>query len=58
MKKHSGQPATRRGGEIGAPLVQQLENILQGIVEVGKGPELVARGGVYAGLYHSANLGG
>ena len=27
------------------------------IVEVGKGPDLVARGGVYAGLYHSANLG-
>ena len=29
-----------------------------GIVEVGQGPELVGRGGVYAGLYHSANLGG
>ena len=29
-----------------------------GIVEVGKGPELVARGGFYAQLYHSANLGG
>ena len=29
-----------------------------GIVEVGKGPELVARGGVYSQLYHSANLGG
>ncbi len=29
-----------------------------GIVEVGKGPELVARGGFYAKLYHSANLGG
>jgi ATP-binding cassette subfamily B protein/subfamily B ATP-binding cassette protein MsbA len=28
-----------------------------GIVEVGQGPELVARGGFYAGLYHSANLG-
>ena len=27
-----------------------------GIAEVGKGPELVARGGVYAQLYHSANL--
>ena len=29
-----------------------------GIVEVGQGPELVTRGGFYAGLYHSANLGG
>ena len=29
-----------------------------GIVEVGKGPELVARGGTYAQLYRSANLGG
>ncbi len=29
-----------------------------GVVEVGRGPELVARGGVYARLYHSANLGG
>ena len=29
-----------------------------GIVEVGKGPELVARGGFYSQLYHSANLGG
>ena len=28
-----------------------------GIVEVGKGPELVARGGFYAALYRSANLG-
>ena len=28
-----------------------------GIVEEGRGPELVARGGTYAGLYHSANLG-
>ena len=27
------------------------------IAETGTGPELVARGGVYAGLYHSANLG-
>jgi ATP-binding cassette subfamily B protein/subfamily B ATP-binding cassette protein MsbA len=27
------------------------------VVEVGAGPELVARGGVYAELYHSANLG-
>ena len=27
-----------------------------GIVEEGRGPELVARGGVYAGLYRSANL--
>lgn len=26
------------------------------IAEVGSGPDLVARGGVYAGLYHSANL--
>lgn len=29
-----------------------------GVVEEGAGPELVARGGVYADLYHSANLGG
>jgi ABC-type multidrug transport system fused ATPase/permease subunit len=28
-----------------------------GVVEQGRGDELVARGGVYAGLYHSANLG-
>jgi ATP-binding cassette subfamily B protein/subfamily B ATP-binding cassette protein MsbA len=28
-----------------------------GIVEEGRGPELVARGGFYAGLYRSANLG-
>ncbi|HEV7866072.1 MAG TPA: ABC transporter ATP-binding protein [Chthoniobacteraceae bacterium] len=28
-----------------------------GIVEEGRGPELVARGGTYAKLYHSANLG-
>src|SRR5437870_4752679 len=27
-----------------------------GVVEVGAGPELVARGGAYAALYHSANL--
>lgn len=27
------------------------------VVEVGAGPELVARGGAYAELYHSANLG-
>jgi ATP-binding cassette subfamily B protein/subfamily B ATP-binding cassette protein MsbA len=27
------------------------------VVEVGTGPELVARGGTYAELYHSANLG-
>jgi ATP-binding cassette subfamily B protein len=27
------------------------------VVEVGTGPELVARGGAYAELYHSANLG-
>ena len=27
------------------------------VAEIGAGPELVARGGVYAGLYHSANLG-
>jgi ABC-type multidrug transport system fused ATPase/permease subunit len=27
------------------------------VVEVGAGPELVARGGSYAELYHSANLG-
>ena len=29
-----------------------------GVIEEGRGPELVARGGAYAGLYHSANLGG
>ena len=29
-----------------------------GVVEEGRGPELVARGGCYAGLYRSANLGG
>jgi ATP-binding cassette subfamily B protein len=29
-----------------------------GVVEEGRGPELVSHGGVYAGLYHSANLGG
>ncbi len=29
-----------------------------GVVEEGRGPELVARGGFYAGLYRSANLGG
>ena len=29
-----------------------------GIVEIGQGPELVTRGGCYAKLYHSANLGG
>ncbi|MEA3210018.1 MAG: ATP-binding cassette, subfamily bacterial [Chthoniobacter sp.] len=28
-----------------------------GVVEEGRGPELVARGGFYAGLYRSANLG-
>lgn len=28
-----------------------------GVVEEGQGPELVDRGGVYAGLYRSANLG-
>jgi ABC-type multidrug transport system fused ATPase/permease subunit len=28
-----------------------------GVVEQGRGDELVARGGVYASLYHSANLG-
>ena len=27
-----------------------------GVVEEGRGDELVARGGVYAGLYRSANL--
>jgi ABC-type transport system involved in Fe-S cluster assembly fused permease/ATPase subunit len=26
------------------------------VAEEGRGPELVARGGVYAGLYRSANL--
>ena len=29
-----------------------------GVLEVGSGPELVARGGAYAALYRSANLGG
>lgn len=29
-----------------------------GVVEEGRGPELVARNGVYAALYRSANLGG
>jgi ABC-type multidrug transport system fused ATPase/permease subunit len=29
-----------------------------GVIEEGAGPELVARGGAYAGLYYSANLGG
>lgn len=29
-----------------------------GVIEEGKGPELVARGGAYANLYSSANLGG
>ncbi len=29
-----------------------------GVLEVGNGPELVARGGAYAALYRSANLGG
>ncbi|MEK0445397.1 MAG: hypothetical protein RLZZ399_718 [Verrucomicrobiota bacterium] len=28
-----------------------------GVVEEGRGPDLVARGGFYANLYHSANLG-
>jgi len=28
-----------------------------GVVEEGRGPELVKRGGFYAGLYYSANLG-
>lgn len=28
-----------------------------GVAEVGRGPELVEKGGVYAGLYRSANLG-
>jgi ATP-binding cassette subfamily B protein/subfamily B ATP-binding cassette protein MsbA len=28
-----------------------------GVLEVGRGPELVARGGAYAALYRSANLG-
>jgi ABC-type multidrug transport system fused ATPase/permease subunit len=28
-----------------------------GVVEEGRGPELVKRGGFYANLYHSANLG-
>jgi ABC-type multidrug transport system fused ATPase/permease subunit len=29
-----------------------------GVIEEGRGPELVARGGAYAALYRSANLGG
>ena len=29
-----------------------------GVVEEGSGPELLALGGTYAELYHSANLGG
>jgi ABC-type multidrug transport system fused ATPase/permease subunit len=28
-----------------------------GVVEEGRGPELVQKGGFYAKLYHSANLG-
>jgi ATP-binding cassette, subfamily B, bacterial len=41
--------------------VHQVEKIVVlgpgGVVEEGKGPELVTRGGTYAELYHSANLG-
>jgi ABC-type transport system involved in Fe-S cluster assembly fused permease/ATPase subunit len=29
-----------------------------GVLEEGRGSELVARGGAYAALYRSANLGG
>jgi ATP-binding cassette subfamily B protein/subfamily B ATP-binding cassette protein MsbA len=42
--------------------IHQMEKIVVlgrgGVVEEGRGPELVARGGAYAALYHSANLGG
>jgi len=41
--------------------IHQMEKIVVlgkgGVVEEGRGPELVARGGPYAELYHSANLG-
>ncbi len=41
--------------------IHQMEKIVVlgkgGVVEEGRGPELVARGGAYAALYHSANLG-
>ncbi len=41
--------------------IHQMEKIvvlgIGGVVEEGAGPELVQRGGVYAGLYRSANLG-
>jgi ATP-binding cassette subfamily B protein/subfamily B ATP-binding cassette protein MsbA len=41
--------------------VHRMEKIVVlgegGIVEHGQGPELVAQGGVYAGLYRAANLG-
>ena len=41
--------------------VHRMEKIVVlgegGIVEHGRGPDLVAQGGVYAGLYRSANLG-
>jgi len=39
--------------------VERIAVLSQGrVVEHGRGEELVARGGVYAGLYRSANLGG
>jgi ABC-type multidrug transport system fused ATPase/permease subunit len=42
--------------------IHQMEKIVVlargGVVEEGRGPELVARGGAYAALYRSANLGG
>ena len=41
--------------------VQDVEKIVVlatgGVAEVGSGPELIARNGVYAALYRSANLG-
>lgn len=41
--------------------IHQMEKIVVlgkgGVVEEGRGPELVTRGGFYAGLYRSANLG-
>jgi ATP-binding cassette subfamily B protein len=42
--------------------VHHMEKIIVlgkgGVIEEGRGPELVSRGGAYAGLYYSANLGG
>lgn len=41
--------------------IHQMEKIVVlgkgGVIEEGRGPELVARGGAYANLYRSANLG-